>query len=258
MDNESEMKPESGLAESEKSGFVSRFSGIVLMVMILAAAGIFSALTAMRFAIRTREVQVPSLIGLTPEEAGEVATAEKLILKVMPGKRFSTEVPEGRIMGQIPAAKARVKTNSGIKVLVSIGNPKKEVPRLVGGSLRTAQLTLVGRLLTLGNVTSAYTEEDGKAIVADQWPRPGPLEGADPAVNVFVSLGRPEEYFIMPDLIGQPAELAAARARQEGFRLIKSNPVKSAGAAAGSVVEQKPRAGSRLSRNDTIQMDVSQ
>ena len=37
----------------------SQWSGIVLMVSILGVAGIVSALTAMRFAIRGREVEVP-------------------------------------------------------------------------------------------------------------------------------------------------------------------------------------------------------
>ena len=47
----------------------SRWSGITLIVAILSVAGILSALTAMRFAIRGREVTVPSLIGKTEQQA---------------------------------------------------------------------------------------------------------------------------------------------------------------------------------------------
>ena len=39
------------------------------MVAILTVAGIVSALTAMRFAIRGREVEVPQLAGKTKDEA---------------------------------------------------------------------------------------------------------------------------------------------------------------------------------------------
>ena len=41
----------------------SRWSGIVLMVALLGVASIVSALTALRFAIRGREVEVPTLAG---------------------------------------------------------------------------------------------------------------------------------------------------------------------------------------------------
>jgi len=50
----------------------SRWSSIILMVAILAVAGVVSALTAMRFAIRGREVEVPEVIGKTKEEAEEI------------------------------------------------------------------------------------------------------------------------------------------------------------------------------------------
>ena len=46
----------------------SQWSSIILMAAILAVAGIVSALTAMRFAIRGREVAVPPLAGKTAEE----------------------------------------------------------------------------------------------------------------------------------------------------------------------------------------------
>ena len=51
--------------EVRLQGEFSRWSSIVLMVAILAVAGVVSALTAMRFAIRGRQVVVPELMGKT-------------------------------------------------------------------------------------------------------------------------------------------------------------------------------------------------
>ena len=82
----------------------SRWSGIVLMVAILMVAGILSAMTAMRFAIRGREVAVPSLVGKTEEEAQRLLTDTGLIMKVS-GSRFSTDIPEGQILIQFPRPK---------------------------------------------------------------------------------------------------------------------------------------------------------
>jgi len=62
----------------------------------------------------------------------------------------------------------------------------------------------------------------------------------------------------MPDLIGQPAELVASRARNEGFKVGKMNYKKYPGVDPGVVIQQKPQAGYRLSKNDVILLDVSQ
>jgi beta-lactam-binding protein with PASTA domain len=77
-------------------------------------------------------------------------------------------------------------------------------------------------------------------------------------VNIVISLGPPAQYFIMPDLIGKPAELIAGRARNEGFRIGKLNYVKYPGVEPGVVIQQKPQAGYRLSKTDNILLDVSQ
>src|SRR2546427_10879513 len=79
----------------------SRWSGIVLRAAILAVAGIVSALTAMRFAIRGREVEVPPLAGKTADQAKEILTRSGLVLKPA-SSRFSSAVPEGHILDQIP------------------------------------------------------------------------------------------------------------------------------------------------------------
>jgi serine/threonine-protein kinase len=245
------------LAPIPRESALSRFSGIALMVMILIVAGTLSALTAMRIAIRGREVVTPKLIGKTPEEARAMLEQESLLLKVAPGKRFSSDVPEGHVMEQIPPAGTRVKTNRSVKVLLSNGDRKFEVPSLVGSSLRTAQLSLAQRHLILGNVSSAYMNEEGP-VIRDQWPPPGPLPGAEPTVNVLVSLGPVAQDFIMPDLIGQRAEMVIGAAKREGFRVGPLNRRRSPGIDPGVIIQQKPQAGFRISQSDTIVLDVSQ
>src|SRR5678816_2161203 len=84
----------------------SRWSSIILMVAILTVAGIVSALTAMRFAIRGREVEVPQLAGKTKEEAETILKNSGLRLKVS-SSRFSSEVAEGKVLEQIPSSGTR-------------------------------------------------------------------------------------------------------------------------------------------------------
>ncbi len=236
---------------------LSRLSGIVLMVAILGLAGILSALTAMRFAIRGREVVVPSLVGKTEAEAQKVLAANDLALKVST-KRFSSNIPEGSIIEQIPVSGTRLKTNRNVKVLVSLGERKFAVPNLVGTSLRAAQLTLAQRRLLLGDTIYAHTPEGDASTVAYQSPPPGTQEGSDPSVHILISLGPADQFYIMPDLIGQAAETVGAKARNEGFRIGKINYRKYPGLGPGVVIQQKPQAGYRLSKSDTILLEVSQ
>src|SRR5437867_3042390 len=134
----------------------SRWSSIVLLIAILAVAGVVSALTAMRFAIRGREVEVPQLAGKTKDEAEEILKGRSLRLKVSSSSRFSSEVPEGKVLEQIPPSGTRIKVDRTVKVLLSLGERRYAVPALVGTSLRAAQLTLVQRRLQLGNTLYAH------------------------------------------------------------------------------------------------------
>ena len=227
------------------------------MIAILGVAVIVSALTAMRFAIRGREVEVPPLAGKTTDQAKEILSHNGLVLKVA-SSRFSSEVPEGHILEQIPPIGTRLKVNRTVRVLVSLGERRFAVPNLVGTSLRAAQLTLAQRKLALGKTLYAHTSDGDPSTVVYQAPKPGTQEGSDPSVNILISLGPPAEYFIMPDLIGKSADLVSSRARTEGFRLGKVNLRKYPGVEPGVVIQQKPQAGYRLTKSDIILLDVSQ
>jgi beta-lactam-binding protein with PASTA domain len=257
MNPETESSLPEGETTESKPKSLSQLSGLALMIAILIVAGILSALTAMRFAIRGREVVVPSLTGKTEPEAQALLQQQGLVLKVT-SKRFSANIPEGRIVDQIPAIGTRLKQSRSVKVLLSLGDRKFAVPNLVGTSLRAAQLTLGQRRLTLGNTLYAHTPEGDPSTVVYQSPVAGTTEGSDPSVHILISLGPAEQFYIMPDLIGQPAELVASRARSEGFRIGKMNFHKYPGVEPGVVIQQKPQAGYRLSKQDSILLDVSQ
>jgi beta-lactam-binding protein with PASTA domain len=235
----------------------SRWSSMILMVAILTVAGLVSALTAMRFAIRGKEVEVPKLVGKTKEEAEQILRAGGLKLKIT-SSRFSSDIAEGKVLEQIPASGTKLKADRTVKVLVSLGSQRFAVPNLVGTSLRAAQLTLAQRRFMLGNTVYTHTDDGDSSTVVYQSPKAGTQEGTDPSVDIVISLGPPAQYFIMPDLIGKPAELVSSRVRTEGFHLGKVNYRKYPGVEPGVVIFQKPQAGYRLTKPDVIFLDVSQ
>jgi beta-lactam-binding protein with PASTA domain len=236
----------------------SRISSVILMIAILMVAGLLSALTAMRFAIRGREVEVPSLAGRTEADARQVLAGKGLVLRISGSGRFSAEFPEGLVIEQNPPKGTSLKSGRSVKVLLSLGARKFSVPNIVGASLRTAELSLAQQRLSLGNTSYAHMGTGEASTVVHQSPEAGTQEGTDPLVNVFVSRGPEEEYYIMPDLIGQSGDLVASRARSEGFHMGKVTYRREPGVEPGVVIQQKPQAGYRLSKSETILLDVSQ
>src|SRR5438128_9833897 len=163
-------------SDAEPVSRFSRWSGIVLMVAILGVAGIVSALTAMRFAIRGREVEVPPVVGKTADQAKDILSRNGLLLKVS-SSRFSSQFPEGQILEQIPPPQTRLKANRTVKVLVSLGERRFAVPNLVGASLRAAQLMLAQRKLALGKTLYAHISDGDPSTVVYQSPKAGTQEG---------------------------------------------------------------------------------
>jgi serine/threonine-protein kinase len=235
----------------------SRITSIVLMVAILIVAGGISAITAMRLAIQGKEVSVPQLVGKTEAEAAEILNTSGLSLQIL-GKRFNPKTPAGRIIEQNPAPGTSLKTSRSVRVLLSAGNRQYAVPNLVGASRRAAQLTLSQRDLVLGHVSMVHTASGEPFTVQQQFPLPGSQEGADPKVNVLLSAGSLEQYFVMPDLVGRRWDQVSGRIRTQGFQLARPTYRHYVAVSPGVVTQQSPQAGKRLSKADLITLEVSQ
>jgi serine/threonine-protein kinase len=236
---------------------LSRLASLSLMAAILIVAGVFSAMTAMRVAIRGKEVAVPELTGKTEAEARQILNKNGLVLRVSQS-RFVPGVAEGRIAEQNPPKDIRLKTGRSVKVLVSLGEQKYPVPSLLGKSERAAKLTLAERRLKVGITDFIHTNEGEPDTVVYQSPAPETVNGTDANVNIVVSKGPLEQYYTMPDLVGQAIDSVTARAKLEGFKTGKPSFRKYPGIAPGVVTQQKPQAGYRISKNDTILLEVSQ
>lgn len=241
--------------EVDRAGLWSRLPAILLMVFVLFAAGALSAVTAMRLAIRGREVEVPDLSGLGESEAERLLAGAGLEMEV-DSRRFSPLVPLGMVLEQSPLAGSLVKQDRRVRVRVSLGEREFAVPEIRGASLRSAQLQLVERGLMFGSTLYAHTPEGESGTVLFQTPAPGETE-SDPAVNVLVSLGPDDEYYVMPVLTGRSISEARRIVGDAGFRLREESWLDAGGLRPGRVVMQTPGPGTRVSSNETIILGVS-
>src|ERR1019366_9852757 len=97
-----------------------QFFRMLLLALVLVTVALVSALTAMRLAIHGREVIIPKLVGMSPSEAERAGAASGLQV-VIERQFYSPNIPEGKIMTQVPPPGTKVRRGWLIRVAQSLG-----------------------------------------------------------------------------------------------------------------------------------------
>lgn len=191
---------------------------IILLGLVLVMVALISALTAMRFAIHGTEVTVPKLIGLSPPEAERAASSLGLNV-IIERQYFSPQIPEGRILSQLPDAGTKVRRGWQVRVAQSLGPQRVAIPDVLGESGRAADINIERRGLDLGSI--AYIQIPGTP--ADQVLAQSPPANASgiavPKISLLVSGAAAPVAYIMPSFTGQPLGSVNQKLLDAGFRL---------------------------------------
>src|ERR1700678_1839387 len=139
---------------------VLRFAMLALVLVIVA---LVSAVTAMRFAIHGQVVQVPMLIGISPADAARSVGNLGLQLEIE-RQYYSPEIPEGRIMSQLPLPGAKVRRGWQVRAAQSLGPQRVAIPDVTKESERAAELNIRRRGLDLASTAEIQVA----GIPADQ------------------------------------------------------------------------------------------
>ena len=126
-----------------------QFFRMLLLALVLMTVALISALTAMQLAIHGREVAIPKLVGLSPSDAERAGAAAGLQV-VIERQFYSPDIPEGKIMTQMPAPGTKVRRGWSVRVAQSLGRQRVAIPDVTGGSERVAELNVLRRGLSLG------------------------------------------------------------------------------------------------------------
>ena len=226
-----------------------------LLIAILVTVGIISAVVGIRVAVRGDEVQVPSLLGQTVDQAKKHLANLELVLEVN-GERYDAAAAAGKIVSQLPPAGGRIKANRPVQVIVSLGVRRNPIPDLLGSSMRSAQLMVMQSGYELGNVSTIDLDSAGQEGVIRQYPTPQSREVLSQKIDVLVNQSH-SQRFIMPDLMGQ--NIAVVTAFLEANNLKVRPPVyrEYQNADKGEVVKQYPEPGYMVKRDDPISLEVA-
>ena len=137
-----------------------------LVLALLLATLVFGGYKAFGAIFGAKEVQVPTLVGLSRADALERADEAGFELKVTDEKR-TDEVDEGEIISQTPDDGLLLEGKT-ISVVVSKGLPLVKVPNFTGDKLADAEKKLKDLGLERGALTYEYSLEYDKGEIIDQ------------------------------------------------------------------------------------------
>src|ERR1700733_2313749 len=226
-----------------------------LLVFILAAAAFLSAVTAMRFAIQGREVTMPNLVGKSSADAQAILQGRGLQLKVV--DRVYSDLPANAVARQSPPEGERMKVSENAHVVLSLGPQNITTPSLVGESLRVARIQLLQVGLQLGEVTTYAAPAALSDTILQQTPLPG-TKAASPRVDLLVAQGESPAPYIMPWLVGMPLADADRLLTSSGLKLSKTTLAASPQWPKGTITDQTPEPGSKITSDSDIEIVAAQ
>ena len=250
-----------------------QFFRMLLLALVLTTVALISALAAMQLAIHGREVAIPKLVGMSPLEAERAGAA--LGLQVAVERQFySADIPEGKIMTQMPPPGTKVRRGWAVRLAQSLGPQRVAIPNVTGGSERVAELNIRRRGLTLGSIARVNLRDAPLDQVLSQSPSANASGVSAPKIALLVSDGPEPPTYVMPNLTGQPLGSAMLALQDAGIKVGKVTvlpppsvqgepqavPVApstvSEPSAASMIVTQTPAPGQKIAAGSTVNFEV--
>ena len=198
---------------------------------------------------------------VVPETAGsDVNDARQAIrdagLRVgATNERSSDTIPIGSVIGTVPAAGASVSPDSLVDIAVSTGSAEVDVPVTAGSTAMEAEALIVAAGLEVASTASEPSDTVPVGQVIRTVPGAGDTVARGSGVQIVVSTG-PANVSV-PDVTNL-AE-AAAVADLEAATLVAGTITGVADdmVPVGNVVSQDPVAGTMVSANTAVNLDIS-
>jgi len=231
--------------------------GIGVGGALAAAAFLFSFFMAMRVEMRSSRVEVPNLTGLTLDGARQLAEPLALVLEIV-DQRNDPHVASGRVLEQMPPARASVRRGRKIKLILSLGDRVLTVPDLVGQAARAVAIELRQAGFTPGDEARAHSTVAPAGRVLAQVPQAAATVGPNGRVHRLVSEGSLPAVWVMPDLVGRSRReveswISAADLRRGAVRSLAAP-----GRTPGTVLSQLPPAGYPIRNRDIVELAVAE
>lgn len=245
-----EKKDNKFVAFIKRHKVLSAFIGLILLFAI-SLGGTLAFLNITNPA----EVQLPDVVGMSREEAQKTVEDLKLVFEVS-SEEYNKDVPEGYVISQDPTyiADYNVKEGSTVKVVISKGQEKTTVPKVVGMTRQKAVDTLekanlkaeiveeTSRTVEEGYVISQEVDAESEAYASD-------------TIKIHVSTGTGIKQVTVQNVVGQAEANAKSTLEGQGLK-VNVNYVE-ATSNDGKVTAQSVAGGTTVDEGTTITLTVN-
>ena len=214
---------------------MKHFFRFAMLALVLVAVALVSALTAMRFAIHGQVVEVPAVVGLTPSDAERAVAGLGLQIEVE-RQYYSPQIPEGRIMTQLPLPGTKVRRGWQVRVAQSMGPQRVAIPDVTKQSERAAEWNIQRRGLEVASTAEMQLAGTPADQVLAQSPPANASQVAAPRTSLLLTVAADPPAYVMPSFVGQPLGSASRTLQDAGFKLgnVSMAPLAANAASPGS------------------------
>ena len=191
--------------------------------------------------------EVPNLEGLSQQAAESTLTKAGFKFEWVEEGRYSSQVPAGMVLVQMPKAGRTAKIGRTVKLTKSLGLRKVIIPDLRGKSQKQADISLSRAGLVQGEVIKGAHQSIPRGVVIRTIPMAGDTVRVGDTVKVVISAGVTTGRVLLPNFEGILMDEIYPEMDKLGFKVgfIKRRKSED-GARPGSVIETSPKYGDYL------------
>lgn len=203
----------------------------------------------------TGTVEVPSILGVQPEQARELLKGRGLLF-TLSAERENTQYAAGTVAEQNPLPGSQVQAGSNVQAAIARGGKQVPVPALVGLKKDEALRQLVAAGFVAGPEKEAPSETAPAGNVIDTQPAPGtPLK---PQSQVTLVLSSGPSTKPVPKLVGMRLRAAKELIEQQGFKVGKVRYTYDNHRDGSIVLDQKPSSGAPAAAGMVVDLVVNE
>lgn len=249
--NTNKKKPNKFVAFVKKHKVLSSIVGLFLLFAISLGGTIGIA-----NATRPKEVDIPNLVGKTVDEVKQILAENKLNY-VEEESEYNAQLEAGKIISQTPTfvAGRKIKENTDVKVVVSLGTEKTIVPKFTGKTREEAEIAAKEAKINLEIVEeTSKTVEAGYVI--KQETEPDTEVNAGDTVKVYVSIGTGIKQVVVSSVLYKD-EATAKQTLEELGLVVKVEYGKDEERGNGVVLKQSIASGETVDEGSSVTITVN-
>lgn len=198
------------------------------------------------------KVKVPKITTLPIEEAKKTLAKKGLFIGEL--THTVSDKPQNSVLTQNPKANTTVEKGSSVDVTVAIKPDKIAVPNVVELNILNARKNITHVGLKVGTVTEEIMDDVNSGTVLSQ--KPLPDTKVDPASLVNLVIAKAQEKTRVPQLVNE--KQANAQEILQKYKLkLGTVTHRASRLTQGTILEQIPKAGTRVNINSQVSIVVA-